>query len=86
MKRRAGNWQLEAAVVENMRRELPRFAAEYFQAGRQAASKGARAKLLHEFRLLTKHFRYLIEMFRGYYGKKLAGYLKKLRRIQTLLG
>jgi CHAD domain-containing protein len=86
MKRRAGNWELDAPVTRNLRRELPRFTAEYFEAGRKAAAKGARAELLHEFRLLTKHFRYLIEMFSAFYDKKLSANLKKLRQVQTLLG
>lgn len=86
MKHRKGNWDPAASNVENARRELPEFAAEYFSDGRRAVKKGTSADRLHEFRLATKHFRYLLELFRPVYGPRLDQYLEQLRRIQTLLG
>lgn len=86
MKRRQGKWVAAAPVEENAQRELPQFAKAYFSLGRKAARKGVSAERLHEFRLATKHFRYLLELFGPIYGPRLDNYIAQLRKVQTLLG
>jgi hypothetical protein len=86
MKRREGRWSPEESCATNARRELPRFAAAYFSAGRKAARKRSSAQDLHQFRLATKHFRYLLELFQPLYADRLEARLKQLRHVQTLLG
>lgn len=86
MKQRSGAWVPETGAAENARRELPLFAAEYFSSGRKVARKGVSAQRLHEFRLATKHFRYLLELFRPLYGPRFEHFFQQLRTVQTLLG
>lgn len=86
MKRLEGRWRTGESCVENARRELPRFAHAYFAGGRKAARKRSSFEDLHEFRLATKHFRYLLELFQPLFGKRLDEPLKQLRHVQTLLG
>lgn len=86
MKHKKLRWEPEAEVAENARAVLPEMAEDYFRAGRKASKKKTTPEKLHEFRLRTKHFRYLLEFFAPLYGEKLAKPMESLRRIQTLLG
>lgn len=86
MKHRKGHWDPKASAASNARRELPLFAEEYFAAGRKAVRKTTTAARLHEFRLATKHFRYLLELFLPLYSPALEAFFQHLRRVQTLLG
>lgn len=86
MKHRKGKWIADGPAAENARRELPRFAAEYFKAGRKLAATHPSAEKLHAFRLLTKHLRYTLEIFRPLYGPALNQRLAELRKVQTVLG
>lgn len=86
MKRRQGKWVAETTAGENAQRELPLFAKDYFALGRKAARKHVSTERLHQFRLATKHFRYLLELFRPAYGPRLDSYIDQLRKVQTLLG
>jgi CHAD domain-containing protein len=81
-----GRWDAQASASENAREELVAEAEEFFRAGRKAARKGTSARNLHRFRLHTKHFRYLLEVFRPVYGQRMDSHLKRLREVQTLLG
>jgi CHAD domain-containing protein len=85
MKHRRGEW-IADAPAESAREELCRFAEEYFEAGRKLLAKRPSASRLHEFRLLTKHLRYTLEVFRPLYGPAMDGYLTRLRKVQTVLG
>src|SRR5688500_3767961 len=78
-------WDLQTDVKENAHRELPRLARKYFKRGR-VASLEKRLDKLHEFRLMTKSFRYTLELFRDVYGARLDERIKKLRRLQDVLG
>lgn len=86
MKRLEGRWQPHQSCAVNLKRELPRFIEAYFTAGRKAARKRASVEQLHEFRLATKHFRYLVEMFQPLLAPRVEELLKRLRHIQNLLG
>ncbi|MBL8179245.1 MAG: CHAD domain-containing protein [Bryobacterales bacterium] len=86
MKHRNIRWQPDAEVADNLREALPQMAKHYFRAGRKAAKKKAAAEDLHQFRLRTKHFRYLLEFFAPFYGRRLTRPMDSLRHMQTLLG
>lgn len=86
VKFRKGNWRPLEDAADNARRELPLFAEEYWRLGRKANRKGVSAEKLHQFRLATKHWRYLLELFRPLYGPRLEVLLKRLRQVQTILG
>lgn len=86
MKHRKGSWDPTAPALASAQRELPLFAAEYFASGRKAAKKRVTPEDLHEFRLSTKHFRYLLELFSPVYGEGMNMLLEQLRAVQTLLG
>jgi CHAD domain-containing protein len=86
MKHTKAKWQPDAPAVEEASRELPRLARAYLRAGRKAAHKSTKAPELHEFRLVTKHFRYLLELFEPLYGDRLESYLTQLKHIQKVLG
>lgn len=86
MKHEKLHWLPDAEVADNSRQVLPQIAKAYFRAGRKAARKKTTPEKLHQFRLRTKHFRYLLEFFAPLYGKRLTRPLTSLRRLQTLLG
>ncbi len=86
MKHRKAKWIAEAPVAENARRELPLLVEEYFAAGRKLAARRSSAARMHEFRLLTKHLRYTLEVFRPAYGPAMERYLGQLKKVQTVLG
>jgi CHAD domain-containing protein len=79
-------WKDNLTLKENLREELPRFAKQFFQAGRNASDSKSSWKQLHKFRLAGKEFRYTLELFRPVYGKELEGRLDSLRKLQRYLG
>lgn len=85
-KKKSG-WLAQESAAANARRELPTAAAEYFEEGRALAeSKHPGAKKLHTFRLLTKHLRYTLEVFRPIYGPGMERRVAQLKKVQTVLG
>lgn len=70
----------------NARLLLPKMAAKYFKAGREAARTNRSPRELHRFRLETKRFRYSLELFRPVYGPGLDRQLAALREVQGVLG
>jgi CHAD domain-containing protein len=80
--------KLKAAqsASENARVVLPKMASKYFHAGRKAIGGKRTARKLHAFRLVTKRFRYTLELFRPVYGPQMDRYLKGLRNLQSALG
>jgi len=79
-------WDLNLNLADNARVQLPAMAAELFAEGRKAARPSASAGSLHRFRLSVKAMRYTLELFRPLYGPGLEARLKKLRRLQDILG
>lgn len=79
-------WNPSKTVAENAREKLPELAHQFFTAGRAAASQDTTMEALHRFRLLTKRFRYTLELFRDYYGEGLDRRLHALQTVQQLLG
>ncbi len=60
--------------------------AEYFARVRGLLAGNPRPKELHAARLLTKQFRYTLELFRSQYGTGLETRIDSLRKVQQLLG
>ncbi len=79
-------WDSELDAAANAKVVLPAMATDLFAAGREAAQRNAKIKKLHEFRLLTKRFRYTVEIFRPLYGPAMDARLGSLRKLQQLLG
>ena len=79
-------WKRSLPIRDNLRRRLPGMALEYFDAGRVALAPGKTWDEMHQFRLATKRFRYMLEIFRPAYGPALDMRIARLREIQTRLG
>jgi len=79
-------WDVSKTVAENASEKLPELARGFFQAGRDLAAKEASFEALHHFRLLTKRFRYTLELFRPCYGPGLEHRIESLQTVQQDLG
>jgi CHAD domain-containing protein len=86
MAKRKARWSESAALEENLGKVLPRLAEKWFRAGSQAMKTGVSWEDMHEFRLLTKRFRYTLEIFQPLYGPSLETRIRQLRDLQTHLG
>ena len=78
-------WKPEAAVTVEARRVLPRLVRQYFKSGRKLGEQTA-PRVMHAFRLKTKHLRYTLEAFTPLYGAALRPRIDALRQIQNALG
>ena len=79
------HWQGHKSIAENASEKLPEMARGFFEAG-GSLGPDASFKALHRFRLLTKRFRYTLELFRPCYGSGLEQRIEALRRLQQYLG
>ena len=79
-------WDDKRSLEENVRKVVPRMARKWFAAGRKAMRDGTTWDEMHEFRLLTKRFRYTLEIFAPLFGPSLQARIRQLRRLQTHLG
>jgi CHAD domain-containing protein len=79
-------WDVSKTVAENASEKLQELAGGFFEAGRAMAAKEPSFAALHRFRLLTKRFRYTLELFRPCYGPGLAVRIESLRTLQQDLG
>ena len=79
-------WDVSRTVAENASEKLPELARGFFEAGRELAAKEASFEALHHFRLLTKRFRYTLELFRPCYGPGLEHRIEALQTVQQHLG
>ena len=76
-------WDTSKPVAKNAANNLPELARQFFASGREADKSFA---ALHRFRLMTKRFRYVLDMFSRYYGPELERRLDELQKLQQLLG
>jgi CHAD domain-containing protein len=79
-------WDVSKTVAENASEKLPELARGFFAAGRELAAKEASFEALHHFRLLTKRFRYTLDLFRPCYGPGLEHRIESLQTVQQDLG
>lgn len=79
-------WEERRGPGQNARSELPDLVAAYFAEVRQTLANHAKPAELHGLRLLTKHLRYTLELFRPCYGPGLRTRIAALRRLQQYLG
>ena len=79
------HWEGHKSVAENASEKLPELARGFFKAGGELGAD-ASFKALHRFRLLTKRFRYTLELFRPCYGPGLERRIEALRTLQQYLG
>jgi CHAD domain-containing protein len=85
-KKRKPGWDESAGIEENVRKVLPRIAEKWFRAGEAAMKPEVSWDDMHDFRLLTKRFRYTLEIFQPLYGPSLEARIGQLRQLQTHLG
>ena len=78
-------WKPADPVASNAGRVLPLLVRDYFETGRKL-DRNSPGKMMHRFRLKTKHLRYTLEAFVPFYGPGLKSKVSALRNIQTLLG
>jgi CHAD domain-containing protein len=79
-------WDSALDAAANAKVVLPAMAADLFAAGREAAEPSSKVRRLHDFRLLTKRFRYTLEIFCPLYGPAMDDRLDRLRKLQQYLG
>jgi CHAD domain-containing protein len=79
-------WDASRTVAQNASEKLPELARRFFKAGRDLAAKESSFEALHHFRLLTKRFRYALELFRPCYGPGLEQRIESLQTVQQDLG
>lgn len=79
-------WRGKRSVKESLRDEMPQLVDDWFTAGRVALMPGTPWEQIHHFRLLTKRFRYTLEIFKSAYGPGIERRVENLRELQTLLG
>lgn len=79
-------WDTSRTVAQNASDKLPELARGFFETGRKLAAADSSFEALHRFRLLTKRFRYALELFRPCYGPGLAARIEALRMLQQDLG
>ena len=79
-------WDSSNTVSGNAGQNLPQMARGFFKAGRKLEAAETSLESLHRFRLLTKRFRYSLELFRPCYGPGLALRIEALRTVQQHLG
>ena len=80
------HWEGSKSVDANARDKLPELAHGFFEAGRELEKTNPPLEALHRFRLLTKRFRYTLELFRPCYGPGLARRIDALKTLQQYLG
>ena len=79
-------WDASKTVAENAKEKLPELAGLFFAAGAEAADEQTPIAAIHHFRLVTKRFRYTLELFADYYGPGLKRHIESLKSLQQLLG
>jgi CHAD domain-containing protein len=80
------HWDGDKNVAENASEKLPELAREFLEAGRQVTAADTPLKAVHRFRLMTKRFRYTLELFRPCYGPGLEQRIEALQMLQQYLG
>ena len=79
-------WDWLAGVTDNVRRNLPRLAEDFFHDGDATAADVGNFEILHPFRLRGKRFRYTLEIFKAVYGSRLDAKLRALGELQDRMG
>ena len=77
------HWEGSKSVAWNAREKLPELARGFFETGRALAASHPSLQALHRFRLLTKRFRYTLELFRPCYGPVLDRRIEALKRYNS---
>ena len=80
------HWGAAKSVAENASGKLPDLAREFLAGGHKLMASSPSFASLHRFRLLTKRFRYTLELFRCCYGPGLERRIEALHTLQQRLG
>ncbi len=76
----------KAPIARTTQEMLPRMVQEFFECGNEAVKTKASSRQLHQFRIVSKKFRYTLELFTSVYGPPLNSFLERIKRVQGLLG
>ncbi|MEZ5355901.1 MAG: CHAD domain-containing protein [Bryobacteraceae bacterium] len=79
-------WNRSATPGENAGALLPPLARDYLRGGRAAVNPECTWAEMHRFRLISKRFRYTLEIFREFYDDGIDERIAAVRRVQTVLG
>jgi CHAD domain-containing protein len=79
------SWKAGRSAAQSATEVLPALAVAFFAQGK-ALTPQAAPEALHSFRLQSKRFRDILELFRPCYNPRLERLLKSLRDIQQILG
>ena len=79
-------WNPRGGTAANARRRLPELAAAYFAEARTLLGQVSDPAGLHRLRLISKRFRYTLELFRPYYPPAMSERIDALKRVQDVLG
>lgn len=79
-------WREHEPVEKEVQRVLPKMTEKWFAAGEIAMQPGVSWEDMHRFRLLSKRFRYSLEIFAPLYGPALEERIALLRKLQNFLG
>lgn len=74
------------SVTANFARIMPRLVRRYFRRGRRLAKSQPSNVELHQFRIRTKHIRYIAELYAGLFPHVLKRPIKEFQEIQQILG
>lgn len=76
----------ETSAREVARHALGRLAKDFLARGNEAASLKASPHDMHRFRIVSKKFRYTLELFQPLYGSSVDRTVASIKRVGTLLG
>lgn len=76
----------KVGVEDTARKTLPGMARDFLERGDAASEPKASPEKLHAFRIVSKKFRYSLELFAPLYERELSAWIDSIKRIQTLLG
>lgn len=79
-------WHEHAHLAFNARSVLPNLLDEYCSQGECLGIRKIGQKRFHELRLNGKHLRYVLELFRPVYGRRMDELLLTLKEAQSQLG
>ncbi len=80
------NWANGAEPQRNARRNLPLLARRFIEAGDETVHGRSTPEMLHNFRLIGKQVRYLLEFLQDCYPSRLQEQIGEMKRLQDHLG
>ncbi len=80
------NWANSGEPQRNARRNLPLLARRFIEAGEETVRDRSTSEMLHNFRLIGKQVRYLLEFLQDCYPSRLQEQIGEMKKLQDHLG